>query len=114
MINLNVDEGYAFDYLSILEVKFKNTNSPETSKSFESCKSFLKSQISSDLFDLIYESKEYHKCKAANQLTFDAVEKARYGNIPAKEVDDCNMKRYNAKINLQKKFFKNEISEHKT
>ena len=114
MINLNVDEGYAFDYLSILEVKFENINSPETFESFESCKTFLKSQISSGLFDLIYESKEYHECKVANQLTFDAVEKARYGNISAKEVDDCNMKRYNAKINLQKRFFKNGVSEHKT
>lgn len=114
MINLNVDEGYAFDYLSILEVKFQNINSLETSKSFDSCKSFLKSQMSPDLFDLIYESKEYNECKVANQLTFDAVEKARYGNISAKEVDDCNMRRYNAKINLQKRFFKNEVSECKT
>ena len=36
--------------------------------------------------------------------TFDAVERARYGEISAKEVDDCNMLRYNAKINLQKAF----------
>lgn len=114
MINLNVDEGYAFDYLSILEVKFENIKNPQNSESFKYCKSFLKSQIDSNLFDLIYNSKEYLECKKANQLTFNAVEKARYGNIPAKEVDDCNMKRYNAKINLQKKFFKNEISEHKT
>lgn len=114
MINLNVDEGYAFDYLSILEVKFENINNPQTSKSFKYCKSFLKSQIDSNLFDLIYNSKEYLECKKANQLTFYAVEKARYGKISAKEVDDSNMRRYNAKINLQKKFFKNEVSEHKT
>ena len=114
MINLNVDEGYAFDYLSILEVKFENINNPETSECFESCKSFLRSQVGADLFDSIYKSKEYIECKKANQMTFHAVDKARYGNISAKEVDDCNMKRYNAKINLQKKFFKNGISEYKT
>ena len=94
--------------------KFENIYNPQTSKSFKYCKSFLKSQIDSNLFDLIYNSKEYLECKKANQLTFYAVEKARYGKISAKEVDDSNMRRYNAKINLQKKFFKNEVSEHKT
>lgn len=40
-----------------------------------------------------------------NQKTFDAVDKARYGKITAKEVDDCNMERYNAKQRFRNKFF---------
>ena len=51
----------------------------------------------------------------ANNKTFDAVEKARYGgDITAKEVDDCNMERYHAKVALQKEFFNGEIVERKT
>ena len=46
--------------------------------------------------------------------TFDAVEKARYGSISAKEVDELNMKRYYSKVALQKKFFSSEILEQKT
>ena len=51
---------------------------------------------------------------AINQKTFDAVEKARYGEISAKEVDSANMERYYAKVNLQNKFFSNKVTEQKT
>ena len=114
MININVDEGYAFDYLSILEIKSINIGTDEAIDTFQKCKDFLCSQISSDIFNKIYNSSEYNECKSANQLTFQAVERARYGDITAKEVDECNMKRYQAKVNLQKKFFNSDIVEVKT
>jgi hypothetical protein len=50
----------------------------------------------------------------ANQITFDAVEKARYGEITAKEVDQANMLRYQKKCELQKKFFNSNMKEVKT
>ena len=48
-----------------------------------------------------------------NKKTFNAVEKARYGDISAKEVDNCNMERYNAKKDFQNTFF-GDLVESKT
>lgn len=113
MINLKVDESYAFDYLSILEVKKNKTNSGIENWSF--CFNFLKNQIEENLFNQIINSNEYKDMINANLNTFDAVEKARYGLISAKEVDDWNMKRYEAKVKFQNKFFPSKkITEIKT
>tara|TARA_B110000483_G_C18053169_1_gene487364 strand:- start:393 stop:737 length:345 start_codon:yes stop_codon:yes gene_type:complete len=114
MIKISVDEGYAFDYLSILEIKSRKIKQNKTLSSFKECKKFINSQLSGELFNKIYNSNEYSACLKANQETFNAVEKARYGKIPSKKVDDLNMERYAAKSNLQKKFFNNELSESKT
>lgn len=112
MINLQVDECFAFDYLSILEIK--NNFSKSNNQSYISCYNNLKHEIGNN-FDTIIKSEEYKVLLLANKKTFDAVDKARYGgNITAKEVDDCNMERYHAKIALQKKFFNQEPVERKT
>lgn len=112
MINICVDEAYAFDYLSILEIK-KN-RSEQAMQSWHNCFNYLKAQLPSNLFTLVINSSEYRNMVLINQKTFDAVEKARYGNITAKEVDDANMERHHTKIALQNKFFVNKITEHKT
>jgi hypothetical protein len=107
-IYLLVDIGYAFDYYSVLEIKQKlNLLSSDT---LDLVKQDLISQLDKDSFNSIIESKEYKELLDANQKTFDAVELARYGNITAKEVDDCNMLRYNAKIALQRTFVPTEYS----
>ena len=62
----------------------------------------------------IIRSKEYQNMIEANQITFNAVEKARYESITAKEVDEANMLRYKRKLELQKKFFDNIVTETKT
>lgn len=112
MINLQVDECFAFDYLSILEIK--NSFSKNHKESYLNCCNNLKQQLG-DKFSIIINSKEYKNLLFANNKTFDAVEKARYGgDITAKEVDDCNMERYHAKVALQKEFFNGEIVERKT
>ena len=112
MIHICVDEGHAFDFLSILEIK--NTRSHQAMQSWCNCFNYLKAQLPNDLFILIINSEEYRKMVAINQKTFDAVEKARYGEISAKEVDSTNMERYYAKVNLQNKFFSNKVTEQKT
>ena len=112
MINIHVDEGYAFDFLSILEIK-KN-KSIQSMKNWESCFDYLKAQLPNDIFNLLINSQEYSAMIAINKKTFDAVEQARYGQITAKEVDNVNMERYYAKINLQNKFFSNKTTEEKT
>ena len=62
----------------------------------------------------IINSEEYKNMVQTNKVTFDAVEKARYGNITAKEVDEANMLRHKRKLELQVKFFDNNLMEYKT
>lgn len=113
MITLKVDEGYAFDYLAILEVK-KNNNPDQTQIWLECCE-YLSSQFSKYFWDNLISSKEYEDMVKVNQKTFKAVDKARYGKITAKEVDDCNMDRYNAKQEFRNKFFpESQSTEFKT
>jgi hypothetical protein len=102
MINIRTDEGYAFDYLAILEVK-KNLLQQEDN--WINCFNFLKSQFDENIWNIIINSKEYNQLVDVNTKTFHAVNQARYGDISAKEVDNCNMERYLAKQNFQLKFF---------
>lgn len=112
MITINVDEAYAFDYLSILDIK-RNLNL-DCTKNWENCLNHLKNQIGESQIEKIINSQEYQNMLEANRITFDAVEKARYGNISAKEVDDSNMLRHKRKLELQAKFFDNKLMEYKT
>jgi hypothetical protein len=113
MINLLVDEAYAFDYLSILEIK-KNLNQ-NNHNFYANCLKHISDQFELSFFQSILDSKEYKSLINTNKEVFDAVEQARYGNISAKEVDEKNMKRYYAKQALQNKFFSDTpIKEFKT
>jgi hypothetical protein len=114
MISLLVDESYAFDYLSILEMKSKlDPYNVTKSKNFEQCLNFLKCQLKDELFYTIYESPEYLACYNANMETFKAVDKAKTNKVSASFVDRCNYQRHLAKQNLQKKFFGNNLNEIK-
>ena len=110
MINLLVDEAYAFDYLSILYLK--KDRSEECLQSWQDCYKNLSFQVPH--FLTIIVSDEYKNLLEANKITFDAVEKARYGNITAKEVDEANLLRHKRKIELQNRFFSSTIVEYKT
>lgn len=112
MISISVDEAYAFDYLSILFIK-KNINS-DCYDHWVDCYSYIENQLGKNKMIEIINSIEYIDLIKANQLTFDAVEKARYGSITAKEVDQANMLRYDKKNQLQQKFFSKDIKEIKT
>jgi hypothetical protein len=112
MITLKVDEAYAFDYLSILQVKNDLFPSDEKTLAYEGCKNFLKSQLNS--FELIFSSKEYLDLYNINKITFDLVDKVRNNlDITAKSVDDANMERYYCKLALQKKHFATNLVEQK-
>jgi hypothetical protein len=113
MINLKVDEAYAFDYLSILDIK-KSLNK-DCHNAWQKCFDYIQEQIDENRMNEIIQSDEYKNMVDTNKLTFDAVEKARYGKgITAKEVDDINMVRHKRKLELQKKFFDNILTEYKT
>lgn len=111
MILLQVDEAYAFDYLSILHLKkMKSINSNDA---WEKCYDYLKNQFDIQNWSLIINSQEYKNLIKANDLTFDAVDKAKNNKVTAKYVDFCNYQRYIAKQNFQKKFFDNALKEQK-
>jgi len=111
MINLLVDEAYAFDYLSILEVK--KEKSKISNDTWNTCCMHLKNQFDSQKWLLITNSEEYKDMIKANQLTFIAVDKAKNNEVTAQYVDYCNYQRHVAKQNFQKKFFTSDLSELK-
>ncbi len=112
MINLNVDEAYAFDYLSILYVK--KDISEKNYFNWKLCYDFLKTQINNnDFWDKIINSLEFNQMIEANKITFDAVDKAKNNEVSAQYVDKCNYQRYLAKQNFQKKFFSDILMEVK-
>ena len=111
MINLLVDEAYAFDYLSILEVK--KEKSKTSNDTWNTCYMYLKNQFDSQKWLSIINSEEYKDMIKANQLTFIAVDKAKNNEVTAQYVDYCNYQRHAAKQNFQKKFFTSDLSELK-
>jgi len=110
MINLNVDEAYAFDYLSILEIKKEKSSN---NKQWLDCLLYLQNQFEPEKWLSIIHSEEYKSMIKANLLTFDAVDKAKNNEVTAQHVDYCNYQRHTAKQNFQKKFFTSDLSELK-
>lgn len=102
MISIIVDEGYAYDFLAILEIKGTTPNYHRT------ISAYIEAQVGRNLHLEILMSEEFEKLIDANEKTFNAVEMARYGDISAKEVDKCNIERYNCKVALQNRFFPNQ------
>jgi hypothetical protein len=102
MINLLVDEAYAFDYLSILEIK---ANKNGDKKNYNLCKEHLTAQIGLYEFLEITSSEEYRDLLEANSHTFDLVDAVKSNECLGKEVDKSNYARFLKKQALQKKFF---------
>lgn len=111
MINLKVDEGYALDYLSILEVKKDKIKSVKSFNNYNDCLNFLVTQNPKVI--KIIRSKEYKKLVKINEKVFEAVDLAKENKISAKEVDLLNTERYFSKIRLQKKYFSKNVMEEK-
>jgi hypothetical protein len=102
MINLLVDESYAFDYLSILEIK-ANKNGDKTA--YNHCKEHIISQTSLYEFLEIESSQEYKDLLEANSNTFNLVDAVKSNPCLGAEVDKSNYERFLKKQSLQKKFF---------
>lgn len=111
MILLNVDEAYAFDYLSILEVKKQKSLS--AIEAWSKCYIHLQNQFDSKKWFHMINSQEYKNMIEANLLTFNAVDKAKNNEVTAQYVDYCNYQRHLAKQNFQKNFFTSNLSEQK-
>lgn len=112
MINLLVDEAYAFDYLAILMIKSELYSSKEKYETYIECYNNLKLQI--EYFDNIIKSLEFIELYEINKKVFILIDNLRNGeNISAKEIDDANIDRFYKKQALQKRYFNNELSEEK-
>lgn len=114
MINLLVDEGYAFDYLSILEVKhILDPSNINKKNSFNECVKNIIEQITYSIYIEIKESKEYADLLNANLETFKCVDLAKTDQVKASDVDKANYIRFIKKNELQKRFFKSSCTEIK-
>jgi hypothetical protein len=111
MIKLTVDEAYAFDYYSILELKFKNSFISEDILNIT--KNDLINDLGEILVNEILNSNEYKNLLESNQITFNAVDKAKEDLVAASYVDKCNYNRMLSKKALQNKFFTTKLSETK-
>ena len=88
MIKINVDEGYAFDFLSILKVKRKankNINEP-----YNDCRNSLICQLGYKAFREIEDSTEYQKLIEINELIFQTIDKLKKEKVSAAYVDSLN------------------------
>ena len=88
MININVSESFAFDFLSIYEVKFhKNPTSEIADKNYEECEDYISNQLGWDFYYEIVQSKEYNDLYESNKRLFELVELAKDDKVKASEVD---------------------------
>ena len=111
MIKLTVDEAFAFDFLSILEVK--KLYGMDVENLLESYKIEISNQIGIDFFKKIHSSVEYSELLNHNKKTFDAVDKAKTDEVKASYVDECNYRRSLSKKKIQEKYFNNKLTELK-
>jgi hypothetical protein len=102
MISILLDEGYAFDYLSILEIK---SNKNGDKMAYNHCKENIISQIGLYEFLEIESSPEYKELLEANFHTFNLVDAVKSDTCLGAEVDRSNYQRFLKKQALQKKFF---------
>ena len=120
MVKISVDEGYAFDILSIFQVKIHNCTDAskiETSKrGFSTLYEELKAQLGQNKLSEIINSKEYDDLYTENQTTFVLVDAIRASNENSigKDIDLNNLRRFECKRKLQSKFFNTEMVETKT
>lgn len=113
MINLEVDEAYAFDFLSILEIKKKN--SEKDINNFIRVSNLISNQIGQDLFGNIINSSYYKNLVCTNKRIYDIIDLIRSDAIEldAKVIDDANTERFKFKRQLQSEFFNSDLVESK-
>ena len=113
MIKISVDEATAFDMLAILLLK-----SGRSDKGMEKYENFgleIQTELGKDKAMEVFHSEENKNLILANKTVFALIERITHGeNIDALYVHNANMTRFYAKQELQKRFFKSELTELKT
>jgi hypothetical protein len=115
MIKITVDEGAAFDALSILDVKYESgKDAMLISANWHLLRNEIVAQIGEEKFNTIVESAEYKNLVRKNRETFHLVDEiGESGEGLAKRAHSANMERYEAKKKLQKTFFTGKLREVK-
>lgn len=126
MIQVSVDEAFAYDLLAILMVKGHKGGhrSAVINNSRWRLEGELEGQSEEDPFGgrgmidrhhEIRNSPEFRALYDANLRTFDLIDEIkRNPALPAKTVDDCNYERYQCKRRLQERFFPDQpLTERK-
>jgi hypothetical protein len=115
MINIPVDEAYAFDMLSILEIKA--SEDPSLKDNMIRFAESLVDELSFFKFSDIGLSKEYKDLKDANHCIFQRINEMKKREATGEDaiyIDSMNYQRFLAKKELQKKFFpESALSEQK-
>ena len=120
MVTISVDEGYAFDILSIFEVKMTQCIDPDkkqrSEQGYNTLYTELVQQIGVDRVHEILNSEEYHQLLRENVKTFQLVDIIRASKeiSVGKSIDETNLSRFKAKYDLQSKFFNTSMVETKT
>lgn len=112
MIKISVDEGYAFDCLSILEVKNRFSPSEESGEKLRVFEKNIKDQIG-PVFFTIKASKEYGNLYKTNEFLFAKIDESKKGRVPASYIDYLNWVRFIHKSSINDSFFKDTSKEIK-
>lgn len=113
MISITVDEGYAFDLLSILKIK-SDFYPDKNLDIYNSLFDLIKSQIGTEKFNTIIESNFYLELLIENQNMWDTISQINNGvKIDGIKINTMNFTRHEKKRNLQKYFFDSELTENK-
>lgn len=117
MVTVLIDEAYAFDMLSILQVKLNESIDDQKRNSiqenYEILSNDLINQMGKDKFLAVIESSLYSELVAKNKQIFDLVDITKLMSGPPHDLWRENYNRYLTKQALQKEFFNNEILETK-
>jgi hypothetical protein len=114
MVTIEVDEAFAFDFLSIAAVKEKkklNGAKEQLAFYYDS----LEFQLGIKFHDII-KSEEYKELIRLNEEIYDKLEIIRKNHnlILASVIDELNSERYEIKKKLQFKYFNEDIKEVKS
>lgn len=113
MITIRVDEAYAFDFLSILDVKRFYISSVQIL--YEDYYSEIQDQVDQSVFLNVINSLEYQELVCVNRKIYDTLELLRKGvSTEASVIDNLNTKRYELKTSIQHKYFNSAVSEQKS
>lgn len=117
LINIPVDVGYAFDMLSIAEVKKDVNKNKELevklAENVDRLKMAISSGIGGGLFNSIYKSQTYMSLYIVNVELFDKIDMAKHVNVPSEEIDALNYSRYLHKKKIHEEFLNDDVSEVK-
>jgi hypothetical protein len=115
MIKVSIDEGSAFDMLSIIAVKSQKQLKPD--KDLENLFNLLYSeimlQIGPQKIRDVIDSQEYRELIETNAKIFTLVDEAKHDRVAASLVDRVNHQRYLLKKAIQNRFFTEELTEKK-